>query len=85
MADAFSRHIAGLDSPYENAALITPHDTTELTNATRAIYVGVAGHIRLTTVKGNDVLLENVPVGVLRIRAKLIHTDTAATKLVALW
>lgn len=73
------------DHGYDHAAAITPHDTNELATWAEAIYVGVAGDIRLTTWGGEDVTLGNVPVGILPIRAKIVDTDTTALELVALW
>jgi hypothetical protein len=87
MADAFSTFKPGLSSPAEHAAAITPSNDEDLANATRAIYVGGVGDIKLTTLGGSTVTLEAVPVGtVLNIRAtKVFATGTTATKLMALW
>ena len=86
MADAFSENEAGLDSPYENGAAITPADDADLTNATRAIYVGVTGHLKATLVGGDTVTLSNVPVGLIALRAERVwSTGTTASSLVGLY
>lgn len=85
--DDFAGFSQGLDSPYRNAAAITPHDTNELANVTRAIYVGGAGNIVLVTAAGNEVTLSGCLAGhVYRVRAKQVKsTSTTATNLIALW
>lgn len=83
----FAAFTPGLDSPATGAAAITPHDTNELTTVSRYIYVGGTGNLKLTTVTGETVTFESIPVGtVLRIAAKLVFsTGTTATKLVAMY
>lgn len=85
--DDFSTFNTGLDSPYGHAAAVTPHDTNELSNVTRAIYVGGAGNLKVTTVNGEDVTFNSVPAGtVLRIRTKKVFsTGSTATNIVAIW
>jgi len=84
--DTFAENEAGLGSPYENGAAITPADDADLANATRAIYVGVTGHLKATLVGGTTVTLNNVPVGVIWLRATRVwSTGTVASSLVALY
>jgi hypothetical protein len=85
--DTFSAHLGGLTGPYTGGAAITPHDTNELVTVTRAIYVGGAGNIKLTTSGGDTVTLTGATAGsILPVRAKLVFsTDTTATALVALY
>ncbi len=86
MADQFAAFRPGLDSPAEHAAAVTPNDSTDLTYATRALYVGGTGNIKVTTVGGETLVLSAVPVGVLPIRVTRVHsTSTTATSIVALW
>lgn len=84
--DDFAGFSQGLDSPYRHAAAVSPHDTNELSNVTRAIYVGVSGDVSLVTAEGETVLFKAAPVGVLRVRAKQVKsTSTTATNMLALW
>ena len=74
--------------PACNAAAITPHNTNTLTYVTRAIYVGVAGDVKVDMVglTGSGVTFSNLPVGIHPLRVtKVYSTGTTATNLVALW
>jgi hypothetical protein len=75
-------------APGRNAAVVTPSDSTDLTDTTRAIYVGGAGDVTVNMLKtGSAILFKAVPVGtVLPIRAARVKsTGTTATNLTALW
>ena len=86
MADPFQNRTAGLDSPGSNAAVVTPNDRTDLTTSTRGLYVGGTGNIKVDMVGGETVTFSAVPVGVLAIRVKRVHsTSTTATNILALW
>ena len=76
----------GLDSPYDNAAAITPSDSTDLGFVTRAIYVGQQGTLKVTMLGGGDVTFNCGQHLVLPIRAtRVFATGTSANDLVALW
>jgi hypothetical protein len=85
--DDYVQLSTGLDSPYRHAAAVTPSDSADLTNVTRAIYVGGAGNIVLVTQGGETVTLTGLLVGVVyRVCASRIKsTSTTATNIVALW
>lgn len=69
-------------NPPFHAFDITPHDTNELSNITRSIYVGSAGNVKITTPFDETVTYVNV-IGRLPIVAKIIHlTDTTASDIV---
>ncbi len=74
-----------------NAALITPSDTIDLAMpATKGIYVGGAGNIKVDLVEGGTaILFTGVGAGaILPIQAKRVYTlgsGTTATALIALW
>lgn len=86
MADEFQTYQTGLTSPAEAGAPITPSDATALPYATRAIYVGGAGNLRLTLVGGDTITLQAVAAGMIYpLRASHVRaTGTTATALVGL-
>jgi len=84
----FVTYADGLTSPARKCAAVTPHDTNELTNYARALFVGVGGNIALTPVTSTtSVLFKNVPSGsILPVCARIVaNTLTTATDIVALW
>lgn len=85
--DEFRHHEQLPPGPCRRAAAITPHDTNELGNVPRFIYVGGAGAVKVTTVYGDTVTFAAVPVGtVLPVAAKIVFsTGTTATNLIAIW
>jgi hypothetical protein len=87
MADIFANFAAGLSSPFEHGAAVTPSDSVDLTQVTRALYVGGAGDVTLITAGGDTALFKAVPVGTtLNVRAaRVTATGTTATNLLALW
>jgi hypothetical protein len=87
MVDIHGNKKAELHSPAEYGASIAPSDSTDLTNATRKIYVGGTGDIKVDLLKSGTVTFKSVPVGTtLEVRAKRVYaTGTTATNLVALW
>jgi len=74
---------------FSNSITITPNDSTDLTHATTAIYVGGAGDLKVNLAggSGNPVTFKAVPVGTtLMINAtRVFATGTAATNLVGLY
>lgn len=74
------------DAPYQNAAAVTRSDTVDLTNTSRALWIGSAGALKVNMVGGQTVTLAAVPVGLLPIRVTRVYlTDTVASSIVALW
>jgi hypothetical protein len=73
--------------PAFRAAAITPSNTVDIAAPVRAIYVGGAGSVVITTVDGNDVTFAGLPAGmILPVRAVRVRaTGTTATGLVGLW
>jgi hypothetical protein len=68
------------------AVVITPGDSTTIP-ATRGIYVGVSGDIKVNMSSvGTAIVFKAVPVGLLNISATRIYsTGTTATNLVAVY
>lgn len=86
--DLFSYVADTVTSPAENAVAVTPHDSTDLTYATRALYVGGAGNLSVETVGGQSaVVFVGVTAGtILPIRVTRVNsTSTTATSIVALY
>jgi len=86
MTDRYQNHTPGLESPASHAFSVTPDDSNDLTDTTRAIYVGLSGDLRLTLLSGATVTLRNVASGtVLPLRAtRILQTETTAAHLVGL-
>lgn len=83
-ATDFNTFGASLDSPATHATAITPNDSTDLANVCRAIWVGTAGDLKVTTVGGDTVTFPALtqgwhPLMVSRIWA----TGTSASGIVA--
>ena len=90
MADKFQSHQSGLDSPALNLAAVTPHDTNELANFSRALWVGdITGgtDLKVTTVGGTTETLKGVQAGIpIPVRAKIVFaTGTTVASIVALY
>jgi hypothetical protein len=87
MIDTFRSHSRTLTAPPEAAAAILPADTGELACATRAVYVGGGGDLRVRMLGGMVVTLAAVPGGSLlplRIR-QVLATGSTAHDLVGFW
>ncbi len=87
MADQYSTIAPTLTSPALDAAAVTPDDTTDLPNVSRALYVGGTGDLAVEMVSGAPVVLRAVPGGALvPLRARrVLSAGTTATNIVAMW
>jgi len=77
-----------LDASARKLAAVTPHDTTELAQVTKALYVGGAGNVSvIATDDSVAVTFVGVPAGsILPVRAKIVRsTSTTATSIVAMY
>lgn len=74
-------------SPGEHAFAVTPHDTNALAYATRGIYVGVAGNVKVTTVGGEAVTFVGLAAGVIHPIAAIIiwSAGTTATSIIGVY
>lgn len=87
MTDTFKGHSQNLIAPPASAVEVTPSDSTDLTFATRAIYVGTAGNLRVKMLDGTTITLTNVQAGcqyALRVD-RVLATGTSATGIIAFW
>lgn len=73
--------------PITKGAAVTPHDTNLLTQASRALWIGGTGNIKLKTVGGDTITLSSVAAGTLLPIAacQVFSTDTTATLIVCLY
>lgn len=85
--DSFATQSQGLDSAPRRAADIVPSDTADLSFVTRAIHIGGAGDVKVTTVDGDTVTLKGFSAGQTKVGryARVWATGTTATSLVAEW
>lgn len=73
--------------PADNAAAVTPNDSTDLTNTARALYVGTGGDVKVTTAGNDTVTFNDVQGGsILPVRIKRVFsTGTTASNMVAIY
>ena len=85
-ANNFSYPSNPIEAPATHAEAVTPSDSAELTNVTRALYVGGAGNVVVVMHGGETVTFTGVPAGaILPIRVKQVKsTSTTATSIVGL-
>lgn len=86
MPDIFEGTTPGLSSPLEHLADILPNDAADLAQVTRALYVGGAGDVRLTTLGGETVTLRGLATGWHPLRvSRVLAAGTTASDLVGAW
>jgi len=75
--------------PIQGAFAITAHDTNELANVTRAIWVGTTGNIKVVFAEDTTaeaVTLNAVPVGMYSWAVRQVYaTGTTASNLLGLY
>jgi hypothetical protein len=88
MPDPFDGHVPTLTGPITRAFAVTPHDSDDLTQTTRGLYVGGAGNVRVILAGDTDaVTLTGLAVGIvhpLRV-TRVLSTSTTATSIVGLY
>lgn len=86
MPDRFADHAPGLESPAGHGFAITPSDTIDLPEITRALYVGGAGAISLVLASGASLTLSGAASGsILPLRVRQVRASaTTATGLIGL-
>lgn len=86
MLDRFEGKAQGFESPATSGFGITPNDSVDLSEVTRALYVGVAGDVQVTLLSGSTLTFGNVNAGTfLPVRAvRVLATGTTASSLVGL-
>lgn len=87
VSDKFDSATDSLIAPSTDCFAITPNDSSDVSTATKAIYVGTGGDIALRAIGSNaDVTFRNVATGsILDIRVSAIRaTGTTAQDIVGL-
>ena len=86
MKDDFQNHTVGLSSPATACEVITPNDITELSYATRGLYVGGQGDVALRLVSGDTATLVNAQAGAFYpVRViQVLATGTTASNLLGM-
>lgn len=77
-----------MDRLYKHAAAVTPNDSTDLSSQALALYLGGAGHVKVTMVGGESVTLTTMAAGVIHhglAIARVWSTGTSATSIIAFW
>ena len=86
MTYEYGQYPGGLESGAALGEVVTPSDSVDLTNVSRAIWVGGAGDVtvRLVGDPTTAITFTAVPVGWLEVRATRVDsTGTDATTMVA--
>lgn len=73
-------------TPARNGAAVVTSDTVALTTPAKALYIGVTGDVKVTTVGGSTLTFKAHPVGYLLAQVALVFaTGTTATNILALY
>lgn len=85
MTDRYAGTGVDLLGPADLAAAVTPSDTENLPIASKRLWIGSVGNVKLTTVGGSTVTYLAVPSGTyLLVRAQQVFaTDTTAEDIIA--
>jgi hypothetical protein len=82
--DNFNNYNKGLDSPFDNGADVTPHDTNELAFVPRGVYIGGgSGALAVEWKNGTTTVLSGLITGqIYWIRPRrILATGTSATNI----
>ncbi len=85
--DKFEHVADSLTAPAEEAFVITPNDTAELPQITKALYIGDGGDVTLRPLRATqDVTFRNLPSGaILDVRVSAVReAGTSASNLIGL-
>ena len=86
MPDRFQYSMPSLDGPAAHAFAVTPNDATDLSETTRALYVGTSGSVAVVMISGATVTFAAVQSGTtLPVRvSRVLATGTTASTIVGL-
>lgn len=88
MSNEFASTQDAPTQPARNLAAVTPNDSTDLANVSKALWIGGAGNVSIIAADDSSaVLISGVAAGtILPIRAKrVLSTNTTATLIVSLY
>ena len=86
MTDRYKTLSPSVSGPAASGFAVTPSDTLDLPETTRALYVGIAGDLAVKMANGETLTLRNVAQGaVLPLRTtRILQTGTSASAIVGL-
>lgn len=86
MPDRFTSNTSSLTSPATHGFSVTPNDTLDLSEVTRAVYVGAGGTLAVRLLSGQTVSFAGVAAGtLLPLRVdRVLSTGTTAGGIVGL-
>ena len=72
--------------PASDGFSVTPHDSTDFTARSKALYIGGAGNVAVVSIRGTVLLFVGVQAGtILPVRARRVNsTGTTATSIIGL-
>ena len=87
MTDAFDAYSSDLSGPITDAVAVIPSDSADLPAVSRAIYIGGAGHLKVSLkASATPVVFSNLPAGWHPIRVTRVwSTGSTASGIVAGW
>lgn len=86
MPDRFQYSTPSLSGPAAHAFAVTPNDSGDLSETTRALYVGTAGSVAAVMASGASVSFDTIASGtVLPVRVtRVLATGTTASAILGL-
>lgn len=86
MPDKFQYNTPSLSGPAAHAFAVTPNDSSDLSETTRALYVGNSGSIAAVMASGTTVTFASVSAGTtLPVRvSRVLATGTTASAILGL-
>jgi hypothetical protein len=87
MTDSFEYHTAGIVAPLTAAQTVSPSDSLDLDQVSRALYVGTSGNVKVTMKSGGTVTLAGLAAGLwhpVRV-SRIWATGTTAAGILAGW
>jgi hypothetical protein len=87
MADRFPTRAGSVSAPAKHAFAVTPSDSTDLAQETRALYVGSSGNLAVIMASGETVTFAGVAAGsLLPIRVDRVKaTGTTASDILGVY